>query len=102
MMLCYNYDRHTKRFLSSCDAEADPEEPAGRFLLPAHATFVPVPNFPNLANNYKFDEASQTWLVVDAGPDTADRTAAAWAYLRSQRNARLAATDWMFTVRDRC
>lgn len=93
-MLCYNYDEFTKQFLFACQADLNPEEP-GQYLLPAHATFVPLPTNaqPHNWNQYRFDEAEHRWEInIDM--------LSAWRKLRAARNYRLAVSDWLFIVRD--
>jgi hypothetical protein len=59
----YNYDRNTKFYVGVSDADNSPLEP-GKYLIPAHATVIPVPSF-TVNQRARFDEAYQSWFVED-------------------------------------
>jgi len=65
-MKVYNYHRTTKVFTSIEDADPDPATP-GNWLIPAHATTIPVPELKRFEIAY-FNEQEQKWIVVDITP----------------------------------
>ncbi|MGE5553289.1 MAG: tail fiber assembly protein [Betaproteobacteria bacterium] len=94
----YHYHPETGEYLGESEARESPLEP-GVFLLPAHATFEAPPEAgPGQVAVFN----AGVWHLMDAAlfdqaqpsPEQPMTTEQAWAALRAERNARLAACDW--------
>ena len=97
-MFVYNYHPDTKVFTYQEPADPDPEE-NGRYLLPAHATFVPIPTstIDNQEYEYVWNEKEDKWDIREKPKIPLE---VVWTKIRMERNRLLYETDWMFTVRD--
>lgn len=93
-MKVYNFDRVTSVYLGVSLADPSPME-AGKFLVPAFATVVPVPPVP-VGQRAVFDRTKHEWSLEDTIPEAlpvvnpeitlADQVAAVRAQVRSYVN----------------
>ena len=85
MTQVYHYDAQTGEYRGTEAALENPRE-AGKFLLPAHATFTAPPQT-TAGRVAVFDTAKEVWTTKDAEPGL-------WAQVRAKRNGLLSRSDW--------
>lgn len=63
-MKTYNYHQLYKIFIYEDDAVQSPLDPPGTWLVPAYATLVKPPEFPE-GKIPLYDEEKETWIIID-------------------------------------